>query len=251
MSKFIGRGRITLFPRNEDGEPQKGFFLGCADNLDLGMSVDTIQHFSKCTSADALDFQGDRQLNSELSMTLTEWLKKNVIVATRGTEVPDATGGSVSNEAHGTGWAVGDVLLLGAPTGEPKTNVSAVVIEDGGTPMVLNTDYTLNADTGTVTFLTAPSGAVTADYTYDNLPYISFLTSGRVDYWLRFDGVNKANADEPVMLELYKVQFNPVASLGMLTDELAPLELSGAALQDDTKPADGDLGQFGRMTILA
>lgn len=248
--KFQGRGRIYIAERGNNGLPGKFAFVGCADALNVALSVETIQHFSKCTSADALDYQGTRSQSAEVSMTLSEWVKANVLLALRAVEVPDATSGSVSAEACGTGFVAGDVYLLGQATGRPRTNVSAVTVSDGGGALTLNTDYTLNADTGAVTFLAPTTGSVTADYTYDDLPFASMFRAGSKDFWLRFDGVNKADEDRPLVVDLYKVQFNPAANLDLLSDELALIELSGAVLVDDTKPEDGDLGQFGRMTFL-
>jgi hypothetical protein len=248
--KFQGRGRIYIAERNNSGIPGAFKFVGCADAFNVALSVETIQHFSKCTSADALDYQGTKTQSAEVSMTLSEWVKANILLALRAVEVPDTTSGTVSNEACGTGFVAGDVYLLGSSGGQPRTNVSAVTVDDAGGPLVLDTDYTLNADTGTITFLTLPSGAVTADYTYDDLPYASMFRAGQKDFWVRFDGVNKADGDNPVVVDLYKVQFNPAQNLDMLPDELALIELSGAVLVDENKTEAGDMGQFGRMTLL-
>jgi hypothetical protein len=248
--KFQGRGRIYIAERNNAGIPGIFKFVGCADAFNVALSVETIQHYSKCTSADALDYQGTKTQSAEVSMTLSEWVKANILLALRAIEVPDATSGSVSNEACGTGFEAGDVYLLGAINGVPRTNVSAVSVDDGGGALVLDTDYTLNADTGAITFLLAPTGAVTADYTYDDLPYASMFRAGQKDFWLRFDGVNKADGDAPVLVDLYKVQFNPAQNLDLLSDELALMELSGAVLVDANKSESSDLGQFGRMTLL-
>lgn len=248
--KFQGRGRIYIAERNNSGVPGIFKFVGCADAFNVSLSVETIQHFSKCTSADALDYQGTKSQSAEVSMTLSEWVKNNILLALRAVEVPDTTSGSVSNEACGSGFEAGDVYLLGSVNGTPRTNVSSVTVEDTGGPLTLNTDYTLNADTGAITFVTTPSGAVTADYTYDDLPYASMFRAGQKDYWVRFDGVNKSDGDNPVVVDLYKVQFNPASNLDLLSDELALIELSGAVLVDDNKSEAGDMGQFGRMTLL-
>jgi hypothetical protein len=251
MSKFIGRGRIYVAERNSSGIPGYFHFVGCADAFTVELSAELTQHYSKCTSADALDFQRVRQQNANIALNLTEWSKKNLLIAFRGTEVPDATSGSATDESIGTNAAAGDVYLCGAATGFPKTNVSSVVVEKGGTPLVLDTDYTLNADTGTITFLVAQTGVLTVSYTYDMLPYVSLFTAGQKDYFVRFDGVNAANEDEACIFEAYKVQFNPAESLDLLPDELGLLNLTGAVLLDDTKPSAGDFGQFGRMSILS
>lgn len=248
--KFTGRGRVYIGERSNAGVPSIMKFVGCADALSIALAVETTTHNSKCTSADALDYQGVRSLSAQVTMTLSEWIKNNLLLALRGTEIPDASSGSVSAEACGTGFEAGDIYLLGAATGTPHTNVSAVTISDGGGALSAGTDYSVNADTGAVTFITDTTGAVTADYTYNDLPFVSMLTAGQKEYWVRFDGVNKADDDRPLVVDLYRVQFNPTQNLDLLPDELALLELQGAVLVDDTKASDSDFGQFGRMTFL-
>lgn len=250
MSRFIGRGEIYVAERVND-LPGKFHFVGCADDFDIALGVELEQKYSKCTSADALEFQRVRRQNADVTMNLTQWIKKNLLIAFRGTEVPDATSEAVTNEACGSGFLAGDIYFLGAATGKLKANVSSVTLSDTGGALVENTDYTLDAYSGKVTFLDATSGAVEADYTYDMPAFISLFTAGQKDYWVRFVGVNAANEDEKVMFDAYKVQFNPASSLGLLTDESAPLELSGGVLQDQSKAANDDWDQFGLMTVLS
>jgi len=249
--KFIGRGRVYIAERNSTtGIPGKFTFVGCADALNIALTAETITHISKCTSADAVDAQLTTAQNAEMSMTLSEWLLANLLLALRGESVPDATTGSVTGEAMGTGFVAGDIYLLGQATGAPHTNVSTVVITDTGGPLTLDTDYTLDAVTGTVVFLLPTTGAVDADYSYDDLAYVAMFKAGAKNYWVRFDGINKADSDKKFVVDLYKVQFNPAANVDLLSDEFAVLELGGAVLLDDTKSDSGDLGQFGRMTEL-
>lgn len=248
--KFQGRGRVSIAERDANGMPGKFKFLGCADQLAIALAVETIQHFSKCTSADALDYQGTRTQSANVSMTLSEWVKANILLALRGVEVPEATTGTVTAEAAGTGFVADDIYLLGSATGTPRTRVSSVVVSDNGSPLTLNTNYTLNASSGAVTFLTPTTGAVTVDYTYDDLPFAAMFKAGTKDYWLRFEGVNKPDDDRPFVVDLYKVQFNPASNLDLLSDDLALIELAGAVLIDETKDPAGDFGQFGRMTFL-
>lgn len=248
--KFIGRGRVYIAERDDNGIPGIFKFVGCADALDISLAVETIEHVSKCTSADAIDAQLTTKQSANVTMTLSEWFQDNLLLALRGTLVPDSSGGSVTGEACGTGFVAGDIYLLGAATGTPHTNVSAASLSDSGGALVLNTDYTINLNTGTVTFLLATTGAVTANYTYDDLPYNAMFKAGSKAYWVRFDGVNKADDDDPFVVDLYKVQFTPAQSLNLLADDFTPLELGGAVLIDDAKSDSGDLGQFGRMTKL-
>jgi len=52
------------------------------------------------------------------------------------------------------------------------------------------------------------------------------------------------------VIDLYRVAINPAKELSIITDELLKFELSGQVLADLSKPADGELGQFGRVVLL-
>ena len=63
--------------------------------------------------------------------------------------------------------------------------------------------------------------------------------------WIRFEGLNTADGNREVVIDLYRVAINPAKELSIITDELLKFELSGQVLADLTKPVGGDLGQPG------
>ena len=64
------------------------------------------------------------------------------------------------------------------------------------------------------------------------------------------EGLNTADGNREVVIDLYRVAINPAKELSIITDELLKFELSGQVLADLTKPVGGDLGQFGRLVLL-
>lgn len=76
------------------------------------------------------------------------------------------------------------------------------------------------------------------------------LTQGFTDRWVKFDGLNTVDSNRQVVVDLYKVNFDPVAQLDLINDDVMKFELSGGALYDSTKEADTVLGQFGRVQLL-
>ena len=53
-----------------------------------------------------------------------------------------------------------------------------------------------------------------------------------------------------VLVELYRIAFDPLKELGLITEEYNKFELEGSLLADSTKPFDNALGQFGRIVQL-
>ena len=67
--------------------------------------------------------------------------------------------------------------------------------------------------------------------------------------WLMLDGINTDN-NERCVIDLFRVQFNPVGSLDIITDAYGNIPLTGTVLYD-VKNAGPDLGGFGRVQQLA
>nr|CUV15800.1 protein of unknown function [Ralstonia solanacearum] len=51
-------------------------------------------------------------------------------------------------------------------------------------------------------------------------------------------------------MELYRVAFDPLKELSLISDDYNKFEMEGSLLADPTKPFDAVLGQFGRIVQL-
>ena len=136
-------------------------------------------------------------------------------------------------------------------------NVSAVQIQDSdATPKTLPaSQYSVNAKHGSLVVLDATSGGpytepFTVDYAYGAAQSTAMFTQPLPERWIRFEGLNTADGNREVVIDLYRVAINPAKELSIITDELLKFELSGQVLADLTKPVGGDLGQFGRLVLL-
>lgn len=78
-------------------------------------------------------------------------------------------------------------------------DVTSVVVKNGATTLVNNTDYTVDAVNGTITILAGstqvpagPGVALTVDYTHGAIAgRMKLMTGGLKDYTLRFEGQSK------------------------------------------------------------
>lgn len=66
---------------------------------------------------------------------------------------------------------------------------------------------------------------------------------------MRFEGLNTANDDKPVLVEFYKFQMDS-SGLELISNNMSKLVINGTALYDGIKPKDGELGQFSRVVII-
>jgi hypothetical protein len=121
--------------------------------------------------------------------------------------------------------------------------VSAVIVGDDAVPTVTyveGTDYELNAETGSVKALS--TGNITDlqnvffDYTYAGYDQIeAIVSSAAPERWLRFEGLNTADSDNPVVIDVYKASIQPLAELALINEELAEMAVEASALSDPTR----------------
>ena len=58
----------------------------------------------------------------------------------------------------------------------------------------------------------------TVAYSYGEVLNVAMLTSNPKDLFLRYEGVNLAEQNEWIMLELYKINFNPTDALALINN---------------------------------
>ncbi|WP_235667842.1 hypothetical protein [Candidatus Williamhamiltonella defendens] len=76
------------------------------------------------------------------------------------------------------------------------------------------------------------------------------LTQPLPERWIYFKGLNTANSNREVVIDLYRVAINPDKELSVITDELLKFKLLSQVLADTLKPVAGDRGQFDRIVLL-
>ena len=248
MPYFSGQGKAFIATAT-DGVPGAFRYVGNVPILNVALETDVLDHRESTSGNRLTDLRIIRGRSSKFSFTLEEFEKKNLALALYGAD-SSITGSTTSAEAAPVTLAVGDYWRLLHP------DVSSLVITDSaGSPatLVLNTDYSIeSAKHGMVKILSL--GAYTqpfkAAYTYATRTSIKMLTEGFVDRWVRFNGLNTVDSNRAVVVDLYKVNFDPVAQMDLINDDIFKMELSGGALYDSTKEGDATLGQFGRVQLI-
>lgn len=249
MAYFSGQGRVFLAARDNNGNPLALRWVGNVSDLKVSLNTETIEHKESYSGQRLTDLQLIKSKDGEVSCTLEDFSVENLELSLYGTTT-SSTGGTVTAEALPTGIVAGETRLLANPF------VSNVVIKDSsGTPKTLPaTQYTVQANQGAIAFNDITTGGpytqpFKVDYTYGSRKAVAMFRSARPEVWLRFDGVNTADGNKPVILDLYRVAISPTKDLSMIADDLQKFELSGRVLADLTKVNDTVLGQFGRLIV--
>ena len=97
-----------------------------------------------------------------------------------------------------------------------------------------------------------PGGAAGAGcgYAHGIATEIGIFTQPLPERFLRLEGLNTAQGNAKVLVELYRVAFDPLKDISFISNDYNKFELEGSLLADATKPLDAVLGSFGRIVQL-
>lgn len=247
--KWRTRGQFYIAPRDDSGNPQAFKDAGCADigTASIALKVDQGRHKESCSGQDLDDFVFDKGKEGTFSIGLSEYTPANLLMALNGTEVAVAVSPTVvAAETGPDAIEAGDYAQLGGAT--PHQNITGLVVTTQDSPpgtLVVTTDYTLDAVTGLVKFVTAQPAGVAFAYSHTDMKGVAMLNAGTLERWVKFTGKNYAQASKDELVDLYRVQFPPTSAFDLLPNDLGILTLAGTILADTNKPVGGSLGQFG------
>lgn len=246
---YYGQGRVFSRPKGAASAAWR--WWGDVSALSFGGTEENVAHRESYSGqrnpVRSFGIGGDRTLSGTIHQLDVAALAELL----RGT-VSTIAAGSVSGEELPEDIAAGDVIKLDLPY-----NVSALVITDStGSPVTVDpVNYELDAAFGSIEFLTIPGGAVQpfkAAYTHLGARQVSFFSAAPQEIELRYEGVNLAEGNAPVIAEFYKVKTGPLQTLALITsgNTVAGTEFSAEALADSSKPRSGPMGQFGRFVEI-
>ena len=75
---------------------------------------------------------------------------------------------------------------------------------------------------------------------------LSIFAETPPERWLFLDGINTEN-NRPVLLDLYRVSFDPVGDLGLIHDEYGQLSMTGSVLYDPANANGSSMHGFGNV----
>jgi len=225
-----GQGALLIAERNIDGSP-KGFReVGNVSAVNLGVETTVFEHKNSCDGTRGIDLEIVQEINVSLTMTIEHMSKENLADALYGTSNAVA-GASATDEAV--------VAYHDLWSRLENCQVSSVVVTGtGGTPTyVVDTDYELNAVAGTIKALSTGSisdlDALEVSYTYAAQDNVEGVTSSSAPIrWVRFEGLNTADSDNPVIADVFKASLQPLAELALITDEITQMEVETKVLSD-------------------
>ena len=236
---FSGQGTVYGSVRSNLGAPTTYLALGNCPSLILHMAEGIVTNAANGGQALANVVRGTDL--PTFSMVLEDVNPNNLALMLYG-QNNTVTGGSIS----------GEVISNIAPnTSQPVANInlSSFSLTNGATTYVNGFDYTIDLPTGMITFPSSSTCAAscTANYNYGNHSKVGAATQAPPFMWLRFQGMNTGNTNEPVVVDIYKTKLYPVQDIPLIGDSIVQFPITGRIFQDTSRTYTDAEGQFMRI----
>lgn len=246
---YSGQGRVSIARRTELGRPDDdGFvFLGNCSKLMTQAEVEVVKHKESQTGKNAVDNRFEKAQEVMIESTFDEIIRDAIERYLYGT-TQDITAATVTAEA------IKAKLGREVPISQIPETFTSLTDVGGATTYVLGTDY-LISPTGMISFPNAGTSItdgqdLEANYDAKAERLTTAFTASNESFYLRFDGLNRASDDSPVVIEMYKTRFDP-SSLEAINDEYAEYELKGDVLYDACNAEKDLYGGFMRIRVVA
>lgn len=157
--------------------------------------------------------------------------------ATTGGLVPTAVtvGASTSITVTAPAIVVGQYVAVSGFAGADAAllnNKAHRVLTNSGTVITVATDTSGKTITVGTPLLVADGGALTVDYTYTSQFLVDALTVGAPEKWMRFEGLNTADNNAPVVVDIFRFLTDPLKELLLIGDTVNNFTLDGNVLAD-------------------
>lgn len=233
---FYGQGKVSLAVR-QPGKPLNLRWVGDVDQL-------------------TVSFASRSQMKQQAQQGIVHNTKKHIthqscqVSANFFTFSPENIALAVFGKSLVTkARAAKEVLPMGLVAGG-RYALQQVNLWDAVIPgLIEGVDYRIDANFGTLEILKTPLvQPITVHYKHAGSDTIPFLTNKPLELMLRYESLNLAEEMAPVLVELYRIQFDVTDALELINNAttLSSFELNADVLLDITRPANHLFGQYGR-----
>lgn len=223
---YLTSGQVYLRDADDPAAPMLP--VGNCSALTLSAEEEVIEQQDFTTPGGGTYAEVRRIKGVKVNMTLHDFNRENIARATKGT-VTGVAAGTITAEPHTA--HKGALIRLAHPS------PSSVAVKNGATTYVAGTDYEVR---GEGVFVTESSNipdatAVTVDYAHAEYDVVEALTSSGKNWHLSFGGMNEADSDKPVVLDVWKLSLGGANELSMIGTDMGELAFEGKCLADTTK----------------
>jgi hypothetical protein len=228
--------------RDAEGNPIGLVPVGNVSDLRIAVATSVLEHKESQSGQRSIDLRLTTETKCNLTMTMESFNADNLNIALRA-DTTTVTAGTASAVTYTAGIQLGKVMPLA------HMSISGVLLVSSSSTMVAyqtgdadgDWDYKVNTDAGSIMWASNPNSSILDDddvdvtYTYAAQKVVNALTQGATDYFLRFEGLNTAASNEPVVIEVFRFSVDPLKELSLIGDGVQQFVLEGNVLADNLR----------------
>lgn len=237
---YYGQGKVYLARRLNDGSSLNWRWVGDVSSLTVALAVDRKTQKRSYSGQLAVSHYHIIEQSGSVSAMWHEHSPENLAIIMLG---------NVTSAEAGRETELLSKVVAGGRYALRYPNIRRLAIEG----LKENIDFTVDKVFGAVEFLITPVvQPVSVFYTYAGNTNTGLYTKKPEQLALRYEGINLAENGIPVLVELYKLEFDPISAMALINNNtsLSGLETNAALMLDTTRAADDVLGRFGRVTNI-
>lgn len=239
---YYGQGKVYLSLRNNDGIALDWKWIGDVSGLAVTLKFD--EQKTKISRGGMLYTSEKIRTgnNGTVSATWFNFSDDNLSTLLDGevrTQLPDI----VSNYTLPSGITAGCRVCL------PHQRIWSVEIPG----LVPEVDYSVDKHWGAIVFNSKPTvQPVKVSYEHARKTAIPMAMNNKKEFSLRYEGINMAEKNSYVLLELYRIAYEPISGWSLINDgnTLSGIETSAELLIDPKKFHDPFFGPFGQVSLF-
>lgn len=239
---YYGQGKVFLARRLANGRPGAMRWVGDVSALNVNFTFD--QQVTKVSRGGVLlpAQQYKTAQSASISSTWHYFSAENLALVLGSMPIVEPFSIKGEDELP-AGISEGDIYSL------PHTTVFNVEI-DG---LINDVDYVVDRQWGTVEFLVTPENkSFLVKYEHLQNQSLPLSTSAPVELSLRYQGVNMAQDNAPILVELYRLVLEPLATLELIntSNNIPGMEIAAQLLADLSRRDASEFGYFGRVQLV-
>lgn len=243
---FSFQGRVLLGDRLENGKPGKLEWVGNTPTCTLSIATENTEKIESFSGQRLPYGRIQTSKKATIKLALDEILPVNLIQGLYANHISKDAGSAV-DELLPADLVAGDIIRLDNAFIDETT----LVIQDSASESVTRDKIAVESANAGLLKVVDPVGLTQpfkASYDYTKRSAFTILSQTPPERYFVLDGINTEN-NQPMVLNLYRVRFDPAESLELINSEYGTLSLTGSVLLDTINMNDPTLGGFGKLEL--
>ncbi|QWS69917.1 major tail protein [Vibrio phage vB_VpS_PG28] len=236
---YSGQGVVMMGEIDANGNAHALRPIGNVSALSIAIETSRTEHKESQTGARGTDKVITTEVGASVNMTIEHLIQDNLALGLYGET------GQVAAKTDAT--LTVSKVMLGTVTPLDAIKITSISVDT----FVEGENYRVNKEAGSIYWMTtaeqsaanagsmlAEDAEVTITYSSEAHKKLDALTSSAAPTrFLRFEGLNTVENNDPVVIDIFKFESSPLAEYALINEEISNIALEGNALADTSRTA--------------